>query len=63
MIIIICNSDGEKFHFLVVFCSSKKNFVFVGAVTPVFAALLPPGAKTPRGEFLSKCEVQEWWVV
>ncbi|XP_061601523.1 carbonyl reductase [NADPH] 1-like [Cololabis saira] len=31
-----------------------------GAVTPVFLALLPPGATGPHGKFLSDKEVQPW---
>ncbi|XP_039889993.1 carbonyl reductase [NADPH] 1-like [Simochromis diagramma] len=31
-----------------------------GAITPVYLALLPPGAKEPQGKFLSDKEVQPW---
>ncbi|XP_017296268.1 carbonyl reductase [NADPH] 1 [Kryptolebias marmoratus] len=31
-----------------------------GAVTPVYLALLPPGATEPHGKFVSEKEVQEW---
>lgn len=31
-----------------------------GAVTPVYLALLPPGAAEPHGKFVSDKEVQTW---
>ncbi|KAG9348793.1 hypothetical protein JZ751_029110 [Albula glossodonta] len=31
-----------------------------GAVTPVYLALLPPGAKVPHGKFVSEKQVQVW---
>lgn len=31
-----------------------------GAVTPVYLALLPPGATEPHGKFVSEKEVQQW---
>jgi len=32
-----------------------------GAVSSVYAALLPPGTEKPRGDFLSeKCEIRDW---
>ncbi len=31
-----------------------------GAVTPVYLALLPPGAKEPHGKFVSDKTVQTW---
>uniref|UniRef100_A0A4W6BSA9 carbonyl reductase (NADPH) n=1 Tax=Lates calcarifer TaxID=8187 RepID=A0A4W6BSA9_LATCA len=31
-----------------------------GAVTPVYLALLPPGATEPHGRFVSEKEVQQW---
>lgn len=31
-----------------------------GAVTPVYLALLPPGATEPHGKFVSDKEVQTW---
>uniref|UniRef100_I3IZC7 carbonyl reductase (NADPH) n=2 Tax=Oreochromis niloticus TaxID=8128 RepID=I3IZC7_ORENI len=31
-----------------------------GAVTPVYLALLPPGAKEPHGQFVSEKTVQKW---
>ncbi|KAF7650404.1 hypothetical protein LDENG_00126500 [Lucifuga dentata] len=31
-----------------------------GAVTPVYLALLPPGATQPHGKFVSEKEVQQW---
>lgn len=31
-----------------------------GAVTPVYLALLPPGATEPHGTFVSEKEVQPW---
>lgn len=32
-----------------------------GAITPVYLALLPPGATEPHGKFVSDKEVQPWW--
>ncbi len=32
-----------------------------GAVTPVYLALLPAGAKEPHGQFVSEKKVQPWW--
>lgn len=32
-----------------------------GAITPVYLALLPPGATEPHGKFVSDKEVQVWW--
>lgn len=32
-----------------------------GAITPVYLALLPPGAKEPHGQFVSEKQVQPWW--
>lgn len=31
-----------------------------GAITPVYLALLPPGATEPHGQFVSEKQVQEW---
>lgn len=31
-----------------------------GAITPVYLALLPPGAKEPHGQFVSEKTVQPW---
>ncbi|XP_030603618.1 carbonyl reductase [NADPH] 1-like [Archocentrus centrarchus] len=31
-----------------------------GAITPVYLALLPPGAKEPHGQFVSEKTVQKW---
>lgn len=31
-----------------------------GAITPVYLALLPPGAKEPHGQFVSEKQVQPW---
>lgn len=31
-----------------------------GAITPVYLALLPPGATEPHGKFVSDKEVQAW---
>nr|ANJ46842.1 20 beta hydroxy steroid dehydrogenase [Rachycentron canadum] len=31
-----------------------------GAITPVYLALLPPGATEPHGKFVSEKEVQQW---
>ncbi len=32
-----------------------------GAITPVYLALLPAGAKEPHGQFVSEKKVQPWW--
>ncbi|ESN90534.1 hypothetical protein HELRODRAFT_70715, partial [Helobdella robusta] len=40
--------------------SSHMGFKTIdqGAVTPVYLALLPPNVESPRGEFLSECQVK-----
>ena len=35
-------------------------FIFSGAETPVYLALLPPNAGAPHGEFVSDKKVQQW---
>lgn len=35
-------------------------FVFTGADTPVYVAMLPPGTTSPKGDFVSDRTIKKW---